>query len=81
MDYIYGELNIATENKKYSGEETDLFDTKVCIATDKLRTISTYFLINNLIKKLTVTELKCSNQSICSNYLIVGSRVIRVVEV
>ena len=81
MDYIYGELNIPTENVKYSGEETETFNTKVCIASDKLRVVSTYFLINNLLNKLYIDILKCSENTICSDNLIVGTRTIREIEV
>lgn len=77
MDYIYGKLNIPTENKKYSGKLSKTFNTDIEIVSKSEKIIRSYFLINDFIKYLKVTGIKCSEQSLCSNNTIVGSRVIR----
>lgn len=77
MDYIYGKLNIPTENKRYSGKLSKTFDTEVEEKSKIEMVIRSYFLINSFIRHLTVTGIKCSDQTLCSNNTIVGSRVIR----
>lgn len=77
MDYIYGQLNIPTENRKYSGKLSKTFDTRVDRKSETERVIRSYFLINDFIKYLKVTGIKCSEQSLCSPNTIVGIRVIR----
>lgn len=81
MDYIYGELNIPSKNKKYIGGTTETFETNVCEVSDKLRAVSSKFLINNLLNKLYIDIIRCSENTLCSNNLIVGSRTIREIEV
>ena len=77
MDYIYGQLNNKAQVAKYDGADTDSFKTSVEIESNRLRAICSRFLIGDVVKDLRVTELKCSEQSVCANSLIVGQKVIR----
>lgn len=77
MDYIYGQLNIPSKIKVYEGKDTDYFRTKICEVLSGQREMSVYLLINELVNSLEIVYIKCSEQSLCSNNLIVGTRAIR----
>jgi len=77
MDYIYGKLNIQTENKSYDGSTTDFFTTSIYEGdSENVRKIAVYFSLNALINALEATPLKCSNHRYCSTTLMVGSKVL-----